>query len=113
MPTQLTNPDLSLGNVRPGVYIAVNLEAPGGGVGALNRRLLIMAYKLATGIRPPDNPYQTLSQQDADDGCGRGSDAARGYAAAMAQIAAGNVDAFICPINPPAGGTASTYKLIF
>jgi phage tail sheath gpL-like len=107
-----TNPDLSLGNVRPGVYIAVNLEAPGGGVDDINRRLLIMAYKRAIGTRPPNTPYQVTAQQDADDGCGRGSDAARGYAAAMAQIGAGNVDAYICPLNEPAGG-ASTYNLIF
>src|SRR5437899_7486037 len=95
------NPDLSLGNVRPGVYIAVNLEAPGGGVGALNRRLLILAYKTAFGSRPPNTPFQAVSQQDADDGTGRGSDAARGYASAMAQIGAGNIDAFICPVNEP------------
>src|SRR5579863_1761997 len=113
MASTALNPDLSLGNERPGVYIAVNLEAPGGGVDALNRRLLILAYKRAIGQRPPNSPFQVLSQQDADDGSGRGSDGARGYAAAMAQIGAGNIDAFICPLLEPASGQASTYNIIF
>jgi phage tail sheath gpL-like len=113
MASQQTNPDLSLGNERPGVYVAINLEAPGGGVDALNRRLLILAYRRAIGQRPPNTPFQVLSQQDADDGTGRGSDGARGYAAAMAQIGAGNIDAFICPLNEPPGGQASTYNIIF
>jgi hypothetical protein len=38
---------------------------------------------------------------------------ARGYAAAMAQIGAGNIDAFICPLNEPPGGQASTYNINF
>src|SRR5579863_3146055 len=113
MASQQIATDLSLGNDRPGVYIQINLEAPGGGVDELNRRLLILAYKRAFGTAAPNTPFQVLSQQDADDRSGRGSDGARGYAAAVAQIGAGNIDAFICPLLEPSGGQASTYNIIF
>jgi hypothetical protein len=98
MTVQATNPDLSQGNQRPGVYVAVDLQAPGGGVGDVARRLLILAYKQASGTAPQDAPSQPLSLQDVINGCGAQSDCRRGYAAAIAEVGAGNIDAFIVPL---------------
>ncbi len=110
---QAQNPDLSLGYVRPGVYVAVNLAAPGGGVDNVAKRMLVYAYKLSTGTAPLDAPFQVVSLQDAIDGCGAKSDAARGVAAALTQVGAGEIDLFVCPLLEPSGGTAATYKVIF
>lgn len=107
-----TNPDLTAGNVRPGVYISVNLSAPGGGVGQVSRRMLIMGYKQASGSYAQDTPVQVVQQSDVDAGAGAQSDLARGYKAAVAQVGAGNIDIFALPLIAPSGGTASTYKLI-
>jgi phage tail sheath gpL-like len=112
MAFQPTNPDLSLGNQRPGVYVAVNLNAPGGGVGDISRRMLIAAYKQASGTAPQDAPFQPLSLSDVQQGCGGQSDAVRGYEAAIAEVGAGNIDIFVLPLAEPSGGTASTYNLI-
>lgn len=112
MTFQPTNPDLSLGNVRPGVYVAVNLAAPGGGIGDIDRRLLLVGYKTSAGTAPQDTIFQALAEQDVIDGCGRKSDLRRGFNAAMAQIGPGSVDAFILPLVEPSGGQASTYKII-
>lgn len=111
MAFQSLNPDLSLGMVRPGVYVAVNLDAPGGGVDDVSRRLLIPAYKESTGTAPLNKPFLCVSDQDAINGCGRRSDARRGYAQAITQVGAGNIDIYILPLAEPSGGTAATYLL--
>lgn len=107
------NPDLSLGMVRPGVYVAVNLQAPGGGVDDVSKRALILAYKQASGSAPIDSPFQAVALKDVSDACGAKSDCARGFNAMITQVGAGNIDIFVCPLLEPSGGTASTYKLIF
>lgn len=111
MAFQSTNPDLSLGMVRPGVYVAVNLDAPGGGVDDISKRMLILAYKESSGTAPLNKPFLCVSDQDAINGCGRKSDARRGFAQAITQVGAGNIDIYILPLDPPSGGTASTYLL--
>lgn len=105
------NPDLSLGMKRPGVYVAVNLNAPGGGVNNIARRLLVLAYKTSAGIAPPNKPFLCTSDSDAINGCGMQSDARRGFARALTQIGAGAADIWICPLLEPSGGTASTYEI--
>lgn len=111
MSFQATNSDLSLGNQRPGVFVALNLAAPGGGIGQISKRMLIAAYKLASGTAPQDIPFQVFSQQDVLDGCGAGSDCARGYASSLAEVGPGNIDIFVLPLVEPSGGSAATYKL--
>jgi phage tail sheath gpL-like len=111
MSFQATNPDLSLGNQRPGVYVAVNLAAPGGGVDDIDNRLLIMGYKSSDGTAAPDTALQVLSEQDVINACGLKSDVRRAFRAAMAQAGPGSIDCFVLPLLEPSGGTASTYLI--
>lgn len=113
MPNLSTNPDLSLGMVRPGVYVAVNLNAPGGGVDDISKRILVLAYKQSAGIAPLNKPFLCVSDTDAINGCGQQSDARRGFARAVMQVGAGNIDVWVLPVAEPSGGAASTYLLAF
>jgi len=112
MPAQATNTDLSLGYVRPGVYVQLNLNSPGGGLND-NFRLLLMAYKSSGGSAAPDQPIFPASQSDANSLLGQGSDAARMYAAAVSQPEAQGAEIWVCPITAPSAGTASIYSVVF
>jgi phage tail sheath gpL-like len=111
MPVPL-NPDLPSSWELPGVYFSVNLAGQGGGIGALDKRLLVTAYKLASGTKPFDAPVLVTSQQDANDFFGRGSDAARIVAAALSHVGAGVIDIWGCPIAEPSGGTLATHLIV-
>ncbi len=109
MPVLGLNPDLPLSWRRPGTYVYLNLNSPGGG-GDIAHRLLILGERLASGQRPADAIYRVNSQQDVDDGSGRGSTAARAYAAAMSQVGPGALDVFVGHVAEPAGA-AATYPV--
>lgn len=106
-----TNPDLPTSWELPGIYFSLNFAGQGGGIGTLDKRLLVLGYRLATGTQPPDAPVRVNSVQDAWDYFGRGSDCARSIQAAIAQVGAGVIDLFACPLNEPAGGSAATHLI--
>lgn len=106
----MANKNLTSGQVVPGFFSSVDYNTQGGGA-APDNRLLIWAYMTAAGQRTPNRPFLPASQQDVDDGCGRGSDAANFYAAAVSQPEAQGAEIHVIPIVEPSGGVASTYKL--
>lgn len=106
-----TNPDLPSSWEIPGIYFAINFAGQGGGIGSLDKRLLLLGYRLATGSKPPDQPVLVTSQADANTYFGRGSDLARMVAASLAHAGAGTIDVWGCPLNEPSGGTAATHLI--
>lgn len=112
MPANI-NKDYGTGRVLPGVYVSANLNAPGGGPGGNDKRMLIAAYMASTGTKPPDTPFQPLSEDDVNSWFGQRSDMANGYRAALAEGVAGDIDIWCVGLTAPSGGTAATYKLIF
>jgi phage tail sheath gpL-like len=102
--------NLTSGQVLPGFYGFLDYNAQGSGQ-APNLRTLLWGYISAAAQRPPNLPFLPSSQQDADDGCGRGSDLASTYAAAISQPEAQGAEVWLMPIAEPSGGVASTYKL--
>jgi len=106
MPSQ----NLTSGQVLPGFYGFVDYNAQGGG-NEPNLRLLIWGLVSAVAQRTPNQPFQPASQQEVDDGTGRGSDLANYYAAAIAQPEAQGCEVWCMPIVEPSGGVASTYKV--
>lgn len=105
----MPNPNLTSGQKLPGFYAFIDYNAQGVGI-APNNRLLLFAFENAVGQRTPNVPFQPAQQQEVDDGCGRGSDAATMYAAAVSQPEAQGAEIWVCPIAEPAGGVASVYK---
>ena len=102
--------NLTSGQVLPGFYGFIDYNAGGSGA-APTLRALLWGYVSAVAQRTPNYPYLPASQQDANDGCGRGSDLARMYAAAVSQPEAQGAEVWLIPVVEPAGGVASVYKL--
>lgn len=105
------NPDLPSSWRRPGTFVFLQFNSPGSGIGDISHRLLILGERLSSGQKPADALYPVNSQQDVDDGSGRGSTAARAYAAAISQIGPGVVDTFIGHVAEPSAGVAATYPV--
>jgi phage tail sheath gpL-like len=95
--------------VLPGFWGFIDYNSQGGAAG--NRRCLLWGYIKSTAQRTPNVPFLPASQQDADDGAGRGSDLARAYAAAVSQPESQGAEVWLMPITAPSGGVASVYKL--
>src|SRR5579883_2403009 len=93
----------------PGIFFELNLAGQGASVGALDKRLLLLAYRLSSGTEPPDQPVLVNGQDDANQFFGQGSDLARLFAAAVSQVGGGVLDIWCCGINEPASGTQSTH----
>lgn len=104
------NPNLSSGQVVPGFYGYVDYNTQGSGP-APDNRVLLWGYVTSVAQRTPNQPFSPASQQEADDGCGRGSDLANIYAACVAQPETQGAEVWVMPISEPVGGVASTYKL--
>lgn len=102
--------NLTSGQVVPGFFSQIDYNTQGGG-SAPNLRLLIWGLITASAQRTPNQPFLPASQQDVDDGCGRGSDAANTYAAALSQPEAQGAEVWVMPIAENAAGVTSTYKL--
>src|SRR5437870_143176 len=98
MPSGL-NPDLPSSWEIPGVYFSINLAGQGSSVGVLDKRLLLLGYRLSSGTQPPDQPVLANGQQDANDFFGQGSDLARLFAASVSQVGGGVLDIWCCGIN--------------
>jgi phage tail sheath gpL-like len=105
----MPNPNLTSAQVVPGFYGYVDYNAQGSGT-APNNRTLLWGYTGASAQRTPNQPFLPGSQQEADDGCERGSDLARAYAAAVSQPEAQGAEIWLMPIVPPSGGVAAQYK---
>mgnify|MGYP001612031668 CR=1 FL=1 len=105
------NPDLPSSWEIPGVFFSINLFGQGAGVGALDKRLLLLGHRLSTGTMPPDQPVLVNGQADANQFFGRGSDLARMVAAALSQVGGGVLDVWCCGINDPAAGTLATHLI--
>jgi phage tail sheath gpL-like len=106
----MSNTNLTSGQVLPGFYGFVDYNAGGSGQ-APGLRALLWGYIGSTAQKTPNQPFLPSSQQDANDGCERGSDLARMYAAAMSQPEAQGAEVWLMPVVAPSGGTASVYKL--
>lgn len=104
------NTNVTSGQVLPGFYGYVDYNSQGSGV-APSLRTLLWAYIAASAQRTPNRPFLPASQQEADDGCGQGSDAANMYAACVSQPEAQGAEVWIMPIAEPSGGVAAQYKL--
>jgi phage tail sheath gpL-like len=102
--------NLTSGQVLPGFYGFLDYNAQGSGQ-APSLRALLWGYVSASAQRIPNQPYLPASQQDADDGCGRGSDLASMYAATISQPESQGAEVWLMPIAEPSGGVQSTYKL--
>src|SRR4051812_35117351 len=95
----------------PGIFFEINLAGQGSGVGALDKRLLCLAYRLSTGTQPPDQPVLVNGQDDVNTFFGQGSDLSRLYAAAVAQVGQGVLDLWCCGINEPSSGAQATHLI--
>ena len=107
---QATDTDLSLGVVMPGVYVQLDLNAPGPSAG--DHKALLLGYKTSAGAKPSNTPYLPTGQTDVEAATGLNSMLANGYAHAVAEGGAG-AEVWVLPLDAPSAGTASTYKLIF
>lgn len=105
----MDNPNLGSGQVVPGFFGYIDYNAQGGSAAA-SRRALLWGYVGSTAQRTLNQPWLPSSQQEADDGCERGSDLARFYAAALSQPGATDAEVWLMPIAAPSGGVASVYK---
>lgn len=90
--------------------MSLNLQGSGAGLNGGIKALHLMGYKAAAGSQPVDTPIQVISQSDANTYFGRGSDLARLYAAAVAQVGPGVIDIYCTAIT--ASGTAQTRKIV-
>lgn len=106
----MPNPNLTSAQVLPGFFGYVDYNAQGAGVEP-TRRALLWGYITSSAQRTPNQPFLPASQQEANDGCGRGSDLARAYAAAVSQPESQGAEVWLMPITAPSGGTASVYKV--
>lgn len=106
----MANPNLTSGQVLPGFWGKVDYNAQGSGT-APTKRVLLWAYMGASAQWTPNVPRLPASQQEADDGGGRGSDTANGYAATVSQPEAQDAEVWCMPLTAPSGGVASTYAL--
>ena len=106
----MPNGNLTTGQVLPGFYGFVDYNAGGSGV-APALRALLWGYIGATAQRTPNQPFLPASQQEVNDACGRGSDLARMYSAAISQPEAQGAEVWLMPVVEPSGGVASIYKL--
>lgn len=113
MSTAQPNTDLSPGYLLPGVFVQLNLQGAGTALNNPQLRALLIGYKLASGTAAQDTPVLVTGQQDVNQRCGQGSDAARLYAAFMSQVGAGACDVFMLPLVEPAAGTAATRTITF
>jgi phage tail sheath gpL-like len=104
----MPSPNMTSGQVVPGIYGYVDYNAQGSSQAPSNRALL-WGYVGATAQAPLNRPFLPASQQEADDGCEQGSDLARMYAACMAQPESQGAEVWLMPITAPSGGVASSY----
>jgi len=106
MPPILLNPDLPTSYQVPGVYTF--LSRLGTIPIADNRRLLLLGYKTSAGSKPAGLPVRLLSESDAVQFAGTGSDIHRMYRALASQLVGGSgADVWMMPMNAPSG-TAQT-----
>jgi phage tail sheath gpL-like len=102
------NPDLPISYQVPGVYAF--LSRAGAAPPAINRRLLILAYKTSAGQQPAGTPKRVLSESDVIAAAGVGSEAHRIYRAYVAQGNTTGADIWLVLLNAPSG-TAQTRKI--
>ncbi len=106
----MPNQNLTSAQVLPGFFGYVDYNAQGGGTEP-TRRALLIAYAGATAQAALNKPFLPSSQKEANDLCGRASDSARGYAAAVSQPEAQGAEVWVALTAAPSAGTASVYKL--
>ena len=106
----MANRNLTSGQVVPGFFSSVDYNTKGGG-SAPTKRCLVWGTIKSTAQRTPNLPFLPDSQQDADDGCGRGSALANYYAAAVSQPEAQGAEVWLMPIAENSAGVASVYKI--
>ena len=104
------NPDLPVSWGVPGVYVFESRA--GAAPNANNRRVLLLGYKTSAGTQPAGTPLRLLSEDDAVQGCGKGSDLHRMYRCFNAQSTSTGADIWAMPMNAPSG-TAQTRLLKF
>jgi phage tail sheath gpL-like len=102
--------NLTSGQVVPGFFSDIDYNTKGGG-SAPNLRLLIWGLIGSSAQRTPNQPFLPADQQDVDDGCQQGSDAANTYAASVSQPESQGAEIWVMPIVEPSGGVVATYKL--
>lgn len=102
------NDSLTSFQVLPGSFGKIQYNSQGGGTGP-NTKLLIIATMGATAQRTPNRPFLPSSQQDADDGCEKGSEIAWAYEEALSQPEAQGCEAWLLPVVEPSGGVKSNY----
>lgn len=111
MPQLATNTDLPSSNLIPGVYFQLNLKGSSPGLSSSSKSLLLLGYHKSTGTAAPNSIVQVTQQSETNTKVGAGSDLARMYAAATAQVGGGVMNTFLCPVSEPSGGTAATYLI--
>lgn len=104
----MPNQNLTSGQVLPGFYSLVLYSAQGAGTGP-NRRALLWGYVGASATATLNQPFLPADQNEADAGCGQGSDLANDYAAAISQPESQGAEIWLMPIAAPSGGVASVY----
>lgn len=106
----MPNPNLTSAQVLPGFFGFVDYNTKGSGKEP-TRRALLWGIVGAAAQATLNKPFLPGSQQEANDGCVRGSDLARYYAAAVSQPEAQGAEVWLLPLAEPSGGVASIYKL--
>lgn len=101
--------NLNTGQVLPGFYGYVDYNTQGGGV-APTKRVLLWANHSSSAQWNPNTPRLPASQQECDDGAGRGSDLASAYASAVSQPESQDAEIWVMPITANSSGVAPVYK---
>lgn len=107
------NSDLPVNWLIPGIYIQLDLRGSAAGLGNVAKRILVIGHKTSTGIAALNTVYAVQGQGQANLMFGRGSDAARMFAAAQSQIGGGAADIEVVAVPEPTGGTAATHLITF
>ena len=97
----------------PGIYMKLDYSTSAPFLP--NKRVLLLAYRVAGADGAAGELHRLFSQSDADRYSGhRGADGSRGYAAVAAQLRAGSgVEIYYVPLDEPSGGVAATHLFWF
>ncbi len=107
------NPDLPTSWLIPGIYTSLDLTGASSGLNNIAKRILVVGHKTAAGIAALNTVVQLNGQGAANLWFGRGSDAARMFAAAQSQIGGGAADIYGVALPEPVGGAQSNHLITF
>jgi len=106
------NPDVGA-LLEPGIFSSFNFAGSGAAPVNTDRSAHIIGCRLSSGAGVADTPTLYTQQSDVDSDHGRGSEAARNFAAFQSQNGPGTAEVWVTGVAEPSGGTAATYIWTF